>query len=91
MAYVFFLPKKTAARAVQPVPLEMFGTNDESLMLKIHPAALPNTAAAAHAQSLTCDTFIPLARRTGASLPEILMYKPCLVNFIAAHPNKNIR
>ena len=37
----FFLPKKTAASAIQPRPLEMLGTKDESLIPSIHPATEP--------------------------------------------------
>ena len=49
MAAVFFFARKTAARAVHPVPLEIFGTNDESLMLIMQPAQEPKAAAIIHA------------------------------------------
>ena len=34
----FFLPKKTAASAIQPLPLEIFGTKDEILRVRSEPA-----------------------------------------------------
>jgi hypothetical protein len=46
---IFFLPKKTIARAIQPRPLEMFGTKDEILSGKKQPAIAPKNAAIHHA------------------------------------------
>ena len=73
IAAVFFLPKKTTARAVQPNPLEMFGTNEEILMLKNEPAIAPSAEAMHQAYKRSFVTFVPLACNTFSSLPEILM------------------
>lgn len=43
-----FFPKKTIARLVQPMPLDMLGTNDESLRSKSTPVTDPVRPARTH-------------------------------------------
>ena len=45
----FFFPKYTAASAIQPRPLEMPGTKEETLMHKKAPERDAKSAAKAHA------------------------------------------
>ena len=59
IAAVFFLPKKTTASAVQPIPLEIFGTKEEILRLRKEPASEPSTVAVIHAKRRMFVTFVP--------------------------------
>ena len=67
------MPKNTTARAVQPIPLEIFVTKDEILRLKMQPANAPAKPAIPHAIRRIFVTSVPFACKTGASLPQILM------------------
>lgn len=63
------LPRNTAARASHPRPLEIFGTKDESLIERMHPAAEAYAAAVHHEAVRYHDVFTPRDERTSESLP----------------------
>lgn len=73
---VFFLPIKTAANAVHPIPLEIFGTKEESLSVSTHPEIEAIKAATIQATKQNNVGFTPRAFSTSESLPVIRIYKP---------------
>jgi len=75
----FFLPRKIAASAIQPRPLEIPGTKDEILNVKNIPAMLQKVPASVHDKILSTLGFTPLAVSTSLSVPVILKYSPILV------------
>ncbi len=70
--HVFFCPKKTAARAIQPRPLEILGTKEDNLMLKKQPAKELYNAVIDQPIILVMEGFIPLETSTSLSDPVIL-------------------
>ncbi len=72
----FFCPTNTAAKAIHPRPLEIFGTKDEILILKRHPAKELYKAAIPHPIVLIIMGFIPLDSKTSESVPVIRKYSP---------------
>ena len=67
------LPRKTAASAIHPRPLEIFGTNELILIERRHPAIAPKTAQIVHAAVRHHESEMPFALRTCGSEPVILM------------------
>lgn len=77
----FFFPKKTAARAIHPLPEAIDGIKEESLKTRVQPQNEPLKAAIIHAKDLYFAEQIPFASSTSLSLPEIRMHKPCFVKY----------
>lgn len=65
----FLLPRKTAAKAIHPLPLEIFGTKEEILNAKRHPETEPKNPHKPQALILHNLTLIPWALKTSSSLP----------------------
>lgn len=68
-----FFPRNTHSNAIQPRPLEIFGTKDESRKDNMLPATAPNPAATLHDIVLFHETSTPLDVSTSWSLPVIRM------------------
>lgn len=68
---VFFLPKYTAAKAIQPRPLAIFETNDDIFIDNKIPAIEANKAESVHEIILQFEAEIPFAVKTSLSLPVI--------------------
>lgn len=75
----FFFPTKTAASAIQPRPLEIFGTKQHILMASREPEIAAKKLEISQERILVKDGEIPFARRTSLSLPVILIYNPVFV------------
>ena len=76
-----FLPKKTAASAVHPLPPDMPGTKDESLMQYVHPQKDAAREAITQERLLNFSGLIPCERSTSESEPQILRHNPSDVFF----------
>ena len=74
------LPKNTAASASHPRPLDILGTNDESLIERMHPAAEAYAAAVHHDKVRYHDILMPRDESTSASLPVMRRYSPGFVS-----------
>lgn len=72
----FFCPIKTAARAIHPLPAEIFGTKELSLRQSIIPETAAKKADNSHAAILQSEDEIPLTSRTSSSDPVIRRYIP---------------
>ena len=70
------LPRKTAASAVHPLPLDIPGTNDERRNAYTAPLIALKDAAQIHEKALYLSTLIPFALRTSGELPVILKFNP---------------
>lgn len=75
----FFFPTKTAARAIHPRPLEIFGTKQHILIASSEPEIAAKKLEISQERILVKAGEIPFARRTSLSLPVILMYNPVFV------------
>src|SRR5574344_3167263 len=75
----FFLPRNTAARAVQPRPEAMPGTNDESRTASVHPQRAPQNEAMIHESDLYDAEEIPRESSTAGSVPVMRSARPVRV------------